>query len=66
MINSSRRGFPSRLAGVSLPSAGGFLTPHPRKPGQKVCRASVGIMDVLKHEAANAFVKPFICRGVEF
>ena len=44
MINSSRRGFLRGLAGVSLLSAGGCFTPHPRKPGQKVRLAAVGIM----------------------
>ena len=44
MISSSRRGFLRGLAGVSLLSAGGCFTPHPRKPGQKVRLAAVGIM----------------------
>ena len=44
MISSSRRGFLRGLAGVSLISAGGCFTPHPRKPGQKVRLAAVGIM----------------------
>ncbi|MBQ2625584.1 MAG: Gfo/Idh/MocA family oxidoreductase [Kiritimatiellae bacterium] len=44
MISSSRRGFLRGLAGVSLLSAGGCFTPHPRKPGQKVRLAAVGVM----------------------
>ena len=44
MISSSRRGFLRGLAGVSLLSAGGCFAPHPRKPGQKVRLAAVGIM----------------------
>ena len=44
MISSSRRGFLRGLAGVSLLSAGGCFSPSPRKPGQKVRLAAVGIM----------------------
>ena len=44
MISSSRRSFIRGLAGVSLLSAGGCFSPHPRKPGQKVRLAAVGIM----------------------
>ena len=44
MISSSRRGFLRGLAGVSILSAGGCFSPSPRKPGQKVRLAAVGIM----------------------
>ena len=44
MISSSRRGFLRGLAGVSILSAGGCFSPTPRKPGQKVRLAAVGIM----------------------
>ena len=43
MISSSRRGFLRGLAGVSILGAGGCLGVSPRKPGQKIRLAAVGI-----------------------
>ena len=43
MINSSRRGFIRGLAGVSALAAGGCFSCGPRKPGDKIKLAAVGV-----------------------